>query len=229
MKKYSYRVNRRNYEVLYNMFIKQIIAAVFIVLTLIICNISKNPILKSISDEFKTFNKPVYFGEYKINHERKLPPKHQNSIFTMNETTLPSPENCSLNEIIISTPLKRPVENGEISCFYGYRVHPVTGNNDFHAGIDIAVPLNSDITAVLNGKIKETGENRIYGKYIIMSHDGGLETVYCHCNDIFVKEGMNIRRGERLGKSGNTGLSTGPHLHFEVKYKGINYNPEYLL
>ena len=149
--------------------------------------------------------------------------------FSKYQTELSPPSNCSLNEILISTPLQNPVNNINISCGYGYRIHPITGKKDFHTGIDIAVPENTDIYSALGGKVKEISENRIYGKYIIIAHDNDFETIYCHCNDIFVKKDMNIRRGERIGKSGNTGLSTGPHLHFEIKYKGKYYNPEYLL
>ena len=188
-------------------------------MAVLFCKYTKNPTLNLFYDEFRELSLP-----FKNEYNRQ----YDNSIFTGKSIELP-PENCSLNEILISTPLMYPVENGKISCQFGYRTHPITGKRDFHRGVDIAVPINSNIYSALNGVVKEIGENRIYGKYVILSHSDNFETAYCHCNDILVKEGIYIRRGERLGKSGNTGLSTGPHLHFEIKYNGKYYNPEYLI
>ena len=138
------------------------------------------------------------------------------------------PDDCCLNQILITHKMIKPVKNGFLSCPFGFRNHPITGNTDFHRGIDIAVPLESDIYAVLDGQVQEIGEDKINGNYIIINHGNGLKTEYCHCEKILAPLSAKIRRGERIAQSGNTGLSTGPHLHFAVIYKDKYYDPLWL-
>ena len=85
------------------------------------------------------------------------------------------------------------------------------------------------VAAAFYGEIEETGENDVWGKYVLMPHSEQLETYYCHLSEIYVTEGSVIRQGETVGLVGSTGWSTGPHLHFEVRIGGVRVDPERLL
>lgn len=116
--------------------------------------------------------------------------------------------------------------SGKILSPYGSRTNSVTKAKEFHYGIDISVSANTDIKAAYDGKVKSCGENSSSGKYIILAHDDGIETKYCFLNSINVKQGDAVKKSQVIGKSGNTGESMAPHLHFEILYMGQNCNPE---
>lgn len=118
----------------------------------------------------------------------------------------------------------KPVQ-GVVTSSYGYRKDPITGDKKFHSGIDLDVKENSDVLASFDGKVKLCGEDPELGKYIILDHGEGVETKYGHLNEISVKKDDAVKKGEVIAKSGNTGKSTGPHLHFELLYMGENINP----
>lgn len=124
---------------------------------------------------------------------------------------------------MLSAPMRQPVQ-GIISSTFGLRKHPITGKPDFHTGVDFAAPLNTPIGAAWPGIVIETGESKIYGNFVTLDH-GGFQTRYCHCNSVAVKVGMRLRQGETLAYVGNTGVSTGPHLHFELIINGRAANP----
>ncbi len=117
-----------------------------------------------------------------------------------------------------------PMEGTETSAF-GYRKDPITKKNKFHSGIDIDAKMNTDVKAAFSGKIKECSEDSEQGKYILIDHGDGLETKYCHLNEILIKKEDVVKKSQIIAKSGNTGKSTGPHLHFELLYMGENKNP----
>ncbi len=122
-----------------------------------------------------------------------------------------------------------PVEGGEYTSYFGYRIHPITKKWSFHTGIDIAADEGTPIRAPLKGRITRIGEDSRSGKYLFMTHSDGFVTFYCHCSEILVSEGMNINKGEALARVGTTGMSTGPHLHFEIRRDGIRLNPLWAL
>ncbi len=122
-----------------------------------------------------------------------------------------------------------PVKNARITSKFGYRTNPVSGNYGFHTGIDLAAAEGTPVAASFYGKIIETGESDVWGKYILMEHSDNLQTYYCHLSEIYVSEGAIIRQGETIGLVGSTGWSTGSHLHFEVRINGVRVNPEKLL
>ncbi|HWP50680.1 MAG TPA: M23 family metallopeptidase [Clostridia bacterium] len=124
---------------------------------------------------------------------------------------------------LLSTPMRLPVQ-GILSSPFGARKHPITGKPDFHTGADFAAALNTPIGAAWPGVVVETGSSQIYGNFVTLDH-GGFQTRYCHCNAIAVKVGMRLRQGETLAYVGNTGVSTGPHLHFELIINGKAANP----
>ncbi len=112
-----------------------------------------------------------------------------------------------------------------ISSAYGERKNPLTGHPDFHDGIDVALPMGSPIRAVAEGKVVFSGQQRGYGNVIIIEHPNGLRTLYGHNSENHVQAGDAVSRGQAIGLTGNTGRSTGPHLHFEVRKGGEAINP----
>lgn len=114
---------------------------------------------------------------------------------------------------------------GPLSSFFGYRPDPFTGIRRFHAGIDIAVDAGSEIRAAMDGKVADVGYNANYGNYVILSHADGFQTLYGHLTSPSVTVGTTIAQGSVIGLSGNTGYSTGPHLHFGIFRRSLALNP----
>ncbi|WP_017299370.1 murein hydrolase activator EnvC family protein [Nodosilinea nodulosa] len=115
--------------------------------------------------------------------------------------------------------------NANISSGFGNRVHPILGHSRFHAGVDFAASYGSTIHAADSGRVIFAGWYGGYGQAIIIDHGGGLSTLYGHTSRIFVQEGQAVQQGQAIGAVGSTGLSTGPHLHFEVRQNGNPVNP----
>jgi murein DD-endopeptidase MepM/ murein hydrolase activator NlpD len=103
-----------------------------------------------------------------------------------------------------------------ITSSFGMRKDPFTGALQFHDGVDFRANTGTTVMAAMDGVISTVGENRLYGKFIIMSHSNGYKTLYGHLNSFSVREGDRVARGRKIGESGNTGYSTGPHLHFGI-------------
>jgi murein DD-endopeptidase MepM/ murein hydrolase activator NlpD len=111
---------------------------------------------------------------------------------------------------------------------YGYRNDPFTGKRTAHQGIDIAGPYGLDVHSSGDGRVIAAHINRHgYGKEVLVDHGFGYTTRYAHLQDIFVKRGQKVKRGEVLGTLGSSGRSTGPHLHYEVRRNGHPVNPMY--
>ena len=105
-----------------------------------------------------------------------------------------------------------------ISSSFGWRTHPILGYRRFHAGTDFAAPMGTPVTAVLSGKVTWANFLGGYGLAVGLEHkDGTQKTLYSHLSEIFVKPGDRVKQGDVIGRVGSTGLSTGPHLHFEVR------------
>jgi murein DD-endopeptidase MepM/ murein hydrolase activator NlpD len=118
---------------------------------------------------------------------------------------------------------------GPLSSYFGYRSDPFTGVRSFHSGIDIVVDMGTLVKAAMDGRVADVGWNANYGNYVILSHAGGLQTLYGHLSSFLVKVGDPVSQGTVIAKSGNTGYSTGPHLHFGVYRNGVMTNPLKLL
>ena len=112
-----------------------------------------------------------------------------------------------------------------ISCYYGYRVHPISGENQFHRGLDIAILEGTELKAAMSGTVMTATYDDSYGYYVIIKDANGYETRYAHMQSLSVTPGQTITHGELIGYSGNTGGSTGPHLHLECLVNGEYYNP----
>ncbi|MGQ9577493.1 MAG: peptidoglycan DD-metalloendopeptidase family protein [Candidatus Aminicenantales bacterium] len=114
---------------------------------------------------------------------------------------------------------------GFITSGFGMRIDPFTGKQTFHKGIDIATNLGNPVLAPAEGVVVETKNDRIGGKTILISHGGGINTLYYHLDKILVKPGQKVKRGDIIGLVGKTGKALGPHLHYEVQVNGRSVNP----
>ncbi|GAC1396916.1 MAG: peptidoglycan DD-metalloendopeptidase family protein [Vulcanimicrobiaceae bacterium] len=115
--------------------------------------------------------------------------------------------------------------SGPITDPFGMRMHPVTHQWRMHNGLDIGAPMGATITASAAGKIIYAGWEGGYGNTIIIDHGGAASTLYGHCSQLFVSEGQDVQRGQAIGAVGSTGISTGPHLHFEIRINGVAVDP----
>ncbi len=112
---------------------------------------------------------------------------------------------------------------------YGMRLHPIYGYSKMHTGVDVGVAMNQNIVASNDGVVQYAGWYGAYGNIVIVDHGGGISTLYAHNTSVLVSKGQNVSKGQVISKSGTTGLSTGPHLHFEVRINGVHTNPmEYI-
>lgn len=112
-----------------------------------------------------------------------------------------------------------------ISSTFGYRVHPVLGTKRLHAGIDISAPSGSTIVAADSGTVLTATYSSSYGNYVVISHGNGTTTLYGHMSKLGCSAGQSVSKGSTIGYVGSTGLSTGPHCHFEVRVSGSLVNP----
>ncbi len=127
--------------------------------------------------------------------------------------------------LLAATPSIKPVD-GIITSPFGYRRSPFTGKKTFHSGLDISNRLGTKIVTTADGKIIFTGRKTNYGNVVIIDHGYGKTTKYAHLRDILVNKGQQVKRGEAIATLGNTGKSTGPHLHYEVLVNGAPVNPK---
>ena len=115
--------------------------------------------------------------------------------------------------------------NGPITSNFGWRIHPILGTGRFHAGTDFGAEHGSPILAADSGTVIFAGWYGGYGNAVIVDHGNGLTTLYGHASELYVVEGQAVRQGQMIATVGSTGLSTGPHLHFEVRRNGEPTDP----
>jgi murein DD-endopeptidase MepM/ murein hydrolase activator NlpD len=118
---------------------------------------------------------------------------------------------------------------GRASSGYGERVHPVNGSKSMHAGLDLAAPMGAAVTAAAEGTVTHAGPAGTYGNLVTIRHANGYETRYAHLSAVSIEKGATVAPGQELGKVGSTGLSTGPHLHFELRHGGKAMDPAPLM
>ncbi|WP_147821268.1 M23 family metallopeptidase [Salidesulfovibrio onnuriiensis] len=128
-------------------------------------------------------------------------------------------------DILESTPSIWPT-SGWVTSPFAWRTSPFTGKREFHKGIDISAPRGTPIYAPARGIVETAGRDGSYGLCVRMKHNTSLTTRYAHMHRIAVKDGQTVTRGELIGYVGNTGRSTGPHLHYEVRLNGVPVNPK---
>lgn len=136
-----------------------------------------------------------------------------------------SARNQSLKEVLQALPARMPVSDYSISSRFGIRTHPITQRPGFHAGLDLVTRSDDAVFPAKEGKVILARNYNNYGNTVIVRHERGIETLYAHLASIAVREGQEVDTETRLGEVGNTGASTGKHLHFEVSVGGYPVDP----
>jgi murein DD-endopeptidase MepM/ murein hydrolase activator NlpD len=119
-----------------------------------------------------------------------------------------------------------PLVGTRISSDFGNRVHPILRAVKHHSGIDLAAPFGSQVRAVKDGVVIYSDPYGGYGNLIVIQHENGMTTHYGHCRTLIAKPGQKIRAGQIIATVGSTGISTGPHLHFEIRMNGVAKDPQ---
>lgn len=163
---------------------------------------------------------PVVFQERSSGTTIRVSPGHGIQIEKPQPNPPPNPgsslqidPNVQPNIATLRFPLPNPVP---ISSGFGMRIHPITGKEEFHLGVDLGGTLGTPVLAVLPGQIVAAGPNGGLGNAITLAHGSQLRTRYGHMSELAVTQGQIVQQGEVIGYVGSTGLSTGPHLHFEI-------------
>ena len=112
-----------------------------------------------------------------------------------------------------------------VTSGYGNRRHPFSGRQEFHTGIDIGARSGANVVAAESGMVTMSGWHGGYGQTIVIDHGNGLSTLYAHNSALLAREGQWVNRGDVIARVGSTGISTGPHLHFEIRQNGRHFNP----
>ncbi len=133
-------------------------------------------------------------------------------------------DNPNPTSLASSIPNIKPL-NGTITSEFGLRVHPIYGIPLFHQGIDIAADTGTSVQTTGDGIVAYAGTSRGYGYVIAINHGYGFKTIYAHLSKLFVHQGQKVTRGQRIALSGNSGVSTGAHLHYEVLKNSEKVNP----
>ena len=135
-------------------------------------------------------------------------------------------------DLLVEMPTFWPIIGGigRITNYFGPEVHPFTQQWYLHKGIDIAYRRGIEVLSAANGKVIERKYDPMgFGNYIVIRHSYGFATKYAHLDNVYVEEGDTVTQGQKIGTMGNTGLSTGPHLHFEVRIGSQVVDPERFL
>ncbi len=138
------------------------------------------------------------------------------------------PENKVVSDSITNFPICFPLVKKDfktISSPFGYRKHPILQKNKLHAGIDLVAPKGSAVLATANGVIQKSMYQKGYGNHIVIAHFSTLETLYAHLWITLVRKGDMVTQGQIIGFVGETGLATGPHLHYEIRMNNKKIDP----
>jgi murein DD-endopeptidase MepM/ murein hydrolase activator NlpD len=130
-----------------------------------------------------------------------------------------------LSQIVSNLPLDKPIAGDDQSPF-GHRIDPFTGHLAFHSGLDIAGPYGGKVHSTADGVVVAAGWNGSYGNAVDIDHGFGIVTRYGHLSAILVHVGDHVHHGSVIGEEGSTGRSTGPHVHYEVRYNDQPMNPK---
>ncbi|MDR0410229.1 MAG: M23 family metallopeptidase [Spirochaetaceae bacterium] len=122
-----------------------------------------------------------------------------------------------------------PLRKFTLTSAFGQRISPISGRNSSHSGLDLAAPTGTEVYAVRGGVVIESAENSVYGKYVVIQHDNGWTSLYGHLSRIDAVLRGPVKPDTIIGRVGSTGLSTGPHLHFELRQSGKAQDPAKLL
>lgn len=135
----------------------------------------------------------------------------------------------ALQRVMRTLPLSIPMEQFQVSSVFGPRTDPINRRNGVHRGLDLRGPMRAPVFVTAPGKVTFAGWSGPYGRMIEIDHGHGIRTRYAHLKKILVKQGQTVANREKIGLVGSSGRSTGPHLHYEVRYKGVPLNPQKFL
>jgi murein DD-endopeptidase len=107
-------------------------------------------------------------------------------------------------------------DSAQVTSSFGLRAHPLLGARRFHSGIDLGVPIGTPVRAAADGLVRRASDDRVSGRLVLLDHGSGVSTVYCHNDSLLVAPGDAVKKGQVIALSGNSGLSTGPHLHYQL-------------
>lgn len=174
----------------------------------LIDSISDNTLLADVTDKVERLRHMVYHQIKSFDYLQK--------------------EAGSLSKRVSCVPAIQPISSKylkQMASGYGYRTDPIYGTSRFHEGLDYSAAVGTPVYATGDGRVTEAGWSSGYGLSVDINHDFGYLTRYAHLSEILVKPGQEVHRGDLIGKVGNTGKSTGPHLHYEVRLNGQPQNP----
>ncbi|MDR3356666.1 MAG: M23 family metallopeptidase [Spirochaetaceae bacterium] len=154
-----------------------------------------------------------------------LPGEKRRYRFIPGDTFTPNERAFFLNPGVFRFPLQKFT----LTSAFGRRISPISGRLSTHNGLDLAAPAGTDVYAARDGTVIETSENSVYGKYVVIEHEGGWTSLYGHLSSINTGLRSKVKAGILIGRVGSTGLSTGPHLHFELRQNGRAQDPVRLL
>ncbi len=152
--------------------------------------------------------------------ESQMLVKSLQNLISVTNTTVTNTTDLSNSQIAFPTAKGTPITSG-----FGWRIHPIKGERRFHTGIDFGAAMGTPIYAIANGKVEFAGQRGGYGNAVIVNHGGGKSTLYGHASKIYVREGQQVTRGQMVAAVGSTGMSTAPHLHFEIRVNDKPINP----
>ena len=139
---------------------------------------------------------------------------------------LTADDDTPLPEGVFSSPLHGQDWKPLITSGFGMRIHPITGERKFHSGLDLGMDEGTALYPTQVGKVLIVGSDSSYGNYVVVYYGGGMATLYAHCLRILVSEGLEVDTETMIARSGDTGVSTGPHLHVEFILNGAPQNPK---
>lgn len=137
------------------------------------------------------------------------------------------PEGVSMEQDRLGFDYCAPLAEGTLSSDFGYREHPTVGEERFHYGVDLAADVGTEVLCFADGTVTAVGDSSSYGRYCVVAHEGGYSTLYAHCSRVTAASGTAVKRGQKIAEVGETGMATGPHLHFELQREGTYLNPIY--
>ncbi len=195
----------------------------------IFVKVSKNDTVSKLADKHGSYKQAVYVAnlldqdaQLKIGTEIFLPGAKMAAVAT---SVAKTSSRASKTKVTVSSRMFRWPVMGKISSVFGWRRSPFGRRRVFHSGLDIRAPRGRAIVAAGSGRVVYSGWMGGYGKTVVISHAGGMSTLYGHCSSIVAKKGSVVKAGQLIARVGSTGRSTGNHLHFEVRKNGTPQNP----